>query len=309
MKRVFLFLFFSPILLFSCQPDADKVQTEFDGLKTEFVDSLWAIYPGWATWEGNFAYADVLSVPDTDSRAEEKAFSKKYLDKLAAIEYSALDQNAKTDYRMMRNRLQNIVWEIDTFKIHEWDPSGYNVGGSINRLLISDYAPLKERMNNIFSRLQKVPDYYSAAKANLNTPSMPHLTLAVSQNGGTLNNVLGGKILDSLKIAGYSEAETQAFEDALEKARLALKDYVAFLESYRKENQDNEEAFRDFRIGKELFSRKFEFDIVSEYSAEEMYQKALSHKEDIHKKMVEISKEIWGKHMGKHPCPKMIWKW
>src|SRR5206468_257178 len=60
---------------------------------------------------------------------------------------------------------------------------------------------------------------------------------------------------------------------------------------------------RSFRIGKDLFYKKFEYDIVSGYSAEGIYQKALDHKKELHTEMAKLTKQMWSKYFPTETMP------
>jgi hypothetical protein len=60
---------------------------------------------------------------------------------------------------------------------------------------------------------------------------------------------------------------------------------------------------RSFRLGKELYDKKFDFDIQSGSTAEQIYQAALARKSYLHGEMYKISKELWPKYFGKSSLP------
>jgi len=64
-----------------------------------------------------------------------------------------------------------------------------------------------------------------------------------------------------------------------------------------------EKSGRAFRIGKELYDKKFAFDIVSKIQLEEIYEKALKRKDSIHAEMAKISKNLWSKYFGTKTLP------
>jgi len=60
---------------------------------------------------------------------------------------------------------------------------------------------------------------------------------------------------------------------------------------------------RSFRLGKELYEKKFAFEIQSGYTAEQIYNKALAHKDELNASMYEITKKLWPKYMGQQTMP------
>jgi uncharacterized protein (DUF885 family) len=52
-----------------------------------------------------------------------------------------------------------------------------------------------------------------------------------------------------------------------------------------------------------LYAKKFDLDIQSSNSAEEVYIKALGYKDELHKKMFDLSDKLWEKYLGNTPKP------
>jgi uncharacterized protein (DUF885 family) len=81
-------------------------------------------------------------------------------------------------------------------------------------------------------------------------------------------------------------------------AAAAQKDFVAFLKAFKNEQP------RSFRLGKDLYAKKFNFEINSMYSADEIYNIALKRKDELHIEMAELSKKLWPKYFANKPMPK-----
>ncbi len=308
------FLFIIALLtgaIVGCQaPNNDSAQSQnkqeqdvpFEAFKARFIEALWAENPDWAIGVGYYKYADRLTIPDEAAKQRGLTFAKQYLDSLAAFNGQLSDVN-QTDRLMIRNQLEASIWYANEFKSSEWDPSNYNVANGFNALLEAGYAPLDTRLQAIYVRLAKVPAYYAAAKANIKRPTKEHTELGILQNEGALG--VFDMLADSVKKSSLSAELKKNFALRIDSSRAAINDYVSHLKKTITEGdkQGADKAFRSFRIGKELFSQKFAYDIVSDYSAEEMFNKALDHKKDLHEKMKKIAHEIWAKHLGNTPKP------
>jgi uncharacterized protein (DUF885 family) len=60
---------------------------------------------------------------------------------------------------------------------------------------------------------------------------------------------------------------------------------------------------RPFNIGKDLYFKKFELDIQSKFTAQEIYQRALQRKKELHLKMYDAAYALWPKYLGKEKLP------
>lgn len=282
--------------LAACQEKKVNTDAEFDKYKEAFVLRLWEMNPGWASGIGYHKFDSVLVIPNEARQEKEKQFIQKELEQLNQFQADELSDANKIDYKLIQNYLDGSSWEQSSFKSREWNPSNYNVCGGFAEMLANNYAPLDERLRNFSLRLRNVPAYYQAAKANIKNPTKEHTQLAIEQNRGGLS-VFTTDLIASLEKSKLSEAEKKELLTRSEAAQKAISDYASWLEKLPNPNP------RSFRLGSELYAKKFEFDIQSNNSAKEIYQSALAHKKELHQKMVKISRQIWSKHMGQKPMP------
>ena len=286
-------------VLYSCKttpPESASPDDGFNQYKESFIEDLWKHYPVLASSVGYHNYDSVLIVPDNSSREKELAFVKTHLDALAKIDEKTLSDNNRTDYLMIRDQLNLFSWYITSYKGFEWDPSSYNINGPFAEMLNGSYAPLEERLRSFYLRMKYVPAYYEAAKANIKNPTLEHTQLAVEQNLGGVT-AFEADLKNALDTAKMSEGEKQEILTRAATCADAVKAYADWLKKL-----DNKEP-RSFRLGKELHSRKFDLDIQSSYSVDAIYDIAVQHKKDLHKKMVKLANELWPKYMGNASKP------
>ena len=104
--------------------------------------------------------------------------------------------------------------------------------------------------------------------------------------------------MDSLKKTHLDDNESKMIEVRINESVKAIEDYISWLKKEVKPKLKPETA-RSFRIGKELYEKKFKYDIVSRYTAEEIYNKALQRKDELQSKMLKITNEIYSKYFPK----------
>ncbi len=284
--------------------DTKENDERFDRFKSRFIEELWKVYPGWANGVGYHKYDSILVIPDGNSRQNELNFAKAYLDSLRNFKIAKLSAHNQIDYRLIENQLKSTEWNIRQFKQWQWDPSMYNVGESFALLLTENYAPLENRLKSFAAKLNKVEAYYAAAKENINQPSIPHTELAIAQNRGSLD-IFGAMLEDSLKKVNLPETEKQTIRANANKAISAIQQYVNWLEKDVRPGLVEGKTARSFRIEKELFDEKFQFDIQSGYTAEEVYNKAVKRKEELHTEMAKLANQLWPKYFANQPKPQV----
>ena len=298
-KRVLVFICFSIFGIMNtikAKSPAQDMNARFDNYKENFVLELWKVYPSWASSVGYHKYDSVLVIPDAAARAKELAFCKANLDSLIKFPLSGLSDANKIDYYLISNQLKYAQWGITDEKAYEWNPAGYNVSEGFATMLGNDYDDLNTRLRNFSIRMDAVPAYYAAAQKNIHNPTKEHTALAIEQNKGGVS-VFTDDLNEALKKSTLDEKEKAEIKSRAEKAIAAINNYVSWLEHLSNGNP------RSFRLGKELYEKKFAFEIQSGYTAEQIYRKALAHKDELHKQMYDITNKLWGKYMAGKTMP------
>ena len=282
------------ILLNSCsKKDNNKA---FDRYKNAFVENLWKINPDWASSQGYHKYDAVLLVPDDKLRQTQLDFVKTNLDSLKNYPIEDLNVNNKTDFYMMKNQLESSAFNINEFKSYKWNPAEYNVSSAFAEILYGSYDSLDNRLKNFNLKMANIPAFYEAAKANMKNPTFEHTKLACDQNLGGVA-VFETDLITALEKSKLPQTEKNQI---VANSKIAIQSITNFVE-YLHKIQTRKEG--DFRLGADLYAKKFNFDIQSNYSSDEMLLKALVHKTDLHDKMFELSEKLWTKYMGNATKP------
>ncbi|MCA8830737.1 DUF885 domain-containing protein [Hymenobacter pini] len=276
----------------------ETVNADFDRYKQRFIDSLWYYNPEWASGAGYHRYDSLLVVPTAGRRQTEAAALARRREEMKTFKLEDLSVNNQTDFRLMQNYLESARFYADTLRDWQWNPANYNLGGSVAEILNGRYWPLDRRLRAISHKLSRATDYYEAAKENIKQPTRAHTDLAIRQNQGGLE-VFGKALEDSVAKSGLSAREKQDLLARVATTRLSMEGYVRFLQ------QEVLPAgqFRSFRIGKDLFARKFALDIQSTYSADEVYRKALQHKQELLRDMKKRAARLYPKYFPGQPQP------
>src|ERR1035437_3622898 len=229
-----------------------NMNPQFDKYKEQFIEDLWKVYPGWASSQGYHKYDSLLIVPTNDARTKELAFSKANQDSLKKFHLDGLSDNNKTDYYMIENQLKSIDWSINEQRSFEWNPSEYNVSEPFAEMLNGNYDSLDVRLRNFYLKMANIPAYYEAAKKNIKNPTVEHTQLAIEQNLGGAS-VFEKDLHDALDSSHLSTDEKQQVETRAAEAVKAIREYADWLKGMKNMHP------RSFRLGKELYAKKFEY--------------------------------------------------
>ncbi|MDK1287619.1 DUF885 domain-containing protein [Pseudoalteromonas umbrosa] len=274
----------------------------FTDFSAQLIEDMWRQYPEHSLYVGYGKYDHIMTIPNAESRASSVAFSKAKLSELRGFDLNSLSDNQKSDYFLIENSLEKRIWEVEKFKDWQWNPSNYNISYGFATILNSRFKSDAEKYKTVLERLKYVPDFYQAAKNNIDTPTLEYTQLAIAQNQGAFA-VLKDDLLDKVDASNALTADEKAlFKTRFVNAKTAINGYIDFLTQLEKELTANGNA-RSFRIGEELYEEKFAFDIQSGYTAKTMYEKALADKARVTQEMVKLTDQLWPKYFPNKARP------
>lgn len=303
MKNIFYCLFFICSLFLACSSEQQKekrpatnanADSVFSVFANEFIEDLWKLYPGWASSQGYHKYDSILIVPDEEFRKREVEFCYEKLKGLKQFDALSLNTSNRTDFYILENLLNGIIFNVSEFKEYEWNPAYYNVSSVFADILQNKNTTNEEKLRAIYLRMKNVPLYYENAKKVIKNPTIEHTNLAIQQNIGG-KEVFTGMVLDSLRKTNLPEDERKLVEARIDECIKAMENYILWLKNLVSDLSVQKNV-RDFRIGKELYEKKFMYDIQSRFTAEEIYKKAITRKQELHAKMLDITQQIFHKY-------------
>jgi uncharacterized protein (DUF885 family) len=292
--------FLLPLMVIGMQSTTTAAQGSADAafrreFGDAFFDRLWQLNPDSAIASGYYKYADRLIVPDEKARAAQLEQDERWLKALHRIDPAKLSPNVRADWAILDNAFATDRWSLTELRSWQWNPSNYNVADPFAMLAMLEYAPLEQRLRALLARLENVPAYYEAAKRSVANPTREHTRLAIEQNRGALD-VFGDELEQKIATAKLTSAERESFARRLAAARGAINDYVAWLEALDARLASGAERPRSFRLGRELYDKKFELEIQSGETAEQLYARALEEKDRLLERMTTLTDLLWPKY-------------
>jgi len=281
---------------FGIPPAAHAQSDAFSSFKEKFLEEFWRINPEWATMVGYHQHDDLLSMPDQTGFKNQRAFANRYIEQLNRYDLKSLSPADQIDCRLIRNELEKMLWQLDEERAWQWDPTRYNLSDLFATMLNEPYAPLEQRLQSFTQRAQLIPEYYQAAKENIQNPVPELQALAANQIQGGLS-VFTQDFADSLKMAGLSDKQKAEMLQTVNNAASAIGNFATWLSGFKPEHP------RSFRLGARLYEKKFHYDIQSQYTAAQLYEFAVQRKQFIHTEMARISRDLWPEYFGKTTMP------
>jgi uncharacterized protein (DUF885 family) len=280
------------VLLLAAAPGTDDAR--FEAFAQKYVQELLDREPETATRLGEHRNDARLNDYSAQGVERDLAAAKGGLAELAGIDFRKLSAENAVDYRILKNRLESRVYELQTLRDWEWNPLDYNVGRAIYALVAREFAPPEQRLRSVIGRLNGVPAVVAAAKANLKSPPKVHTETAIQQNKGT-TNLVKEQLEPLVKQAPALEKELRTAQST---ALAALADYQQWLEKELLPRSNG-----DFRLGDEKFRKKLRFALDSDLSKEEILRRAEADLKSTRSAMYRTAVQIWPKLFPDKPVP------
>jgi uncharacterized protein (DUF885 family) len=247
---------------------ATEANERFEKIAKDYVESMLAAHPEFATELGDHRFDDQLSDYTPTSREKQLASARQFRDSVSQFsDISKLTGANQVDARILAENIDNDIFELEELKEPEWNPLVYNqsLANSLYLLVARDFDTAEKRIANLRKRLEAIPRVISQAKENLKHPPRVHTETAIEQTQGAINLVREGlsPLLDRAPQFKKGLAPLQ------EKMAKALSDYKQWLEKELLPRSDG-----DFRLGADKFRKKLRFALASDLSAEEVMKRA-----------------------------------
>jgi uncharacterized protein (DUF885 family) len=282
------------MLLLALLLAASAEDARFETVAQKYVQELLDRDPEAATRLGEHRNDARLNDYSAKGVERELAAARTGLTELSRIDAKKLSAENAVDSRILKNRLESQIYELETLKGWQWNPLQYNVGSALYALISREFAPPEQRLRSVIGRLNAVPAVVAAAKANLRTPPKVHTETAIQQNKGTAK-LVKEQLEPLLKQAPALEKD---FREAQSKALAALQDYQQWLEKDLLPRSTG-----DFRIGEEKFRKKLRFALDSDLSKEEILRRAEADLKATRSAMYHTAVQLWPKLSPDKPVP------
>jgi uncharacterized protein (DUF885 family) len=239
--------------------------SEFDQLVNGFVLDSLALSPSNATQAGYHTHhgaslddeLDDFSAAGLDARRQLVSRTET---KLAALKSEVLDAEQRADVRMMRDAIGALRLELDEIQSFRHNPTVYVelVGNAFYTHYTLNYAPERERFGHIIARLKRIPTLVQQAESNLLDAPEIWNRVAREENAGNIDLIDG-----ELRHACPADLRG-AYDSAATQALAALKSLNTWLEQTLAKHPG------EWRLGKELYAKKFRFTLQTDATPEQL---------------------------------------
>ena len=252
-----------------------------------------------ATEAGNHDHDDRWPDLTDAGRAERLAW---LADARAALESTdGLSREEEIDRRVLLDTIDELRFDEEELDELSWSPITYSymLGAGLFGLLSREFAPVEVRLAAAAGRMEGIPAALDAARANLTSGrgravSGFHTEKAIATMPGVAD-----LCRTAIEMAAeVDEAVRRRVTDAAGPAIEAVDAFVAWL---RVDLQPT--ATGDFRLGRDLYERKFDHSLKATITPAELETRAAAAYDTVRAEMLRLARELWPDWIGDEPMP------
>jgi Bacterial protein of unknown function (DUF885) len=211
------------------------------------------------------------------------------VDRLAAIDRAQLDFDNWIDATALEGDARANLFKLETVRTWEQNPMMYAglPGGAVDVIMKRDFAPKKERLRSLVSRLRGVPAVFAAGKANVKNPPREFTDLAILRAKGSIGFLEGGVSLWARDAAGGDSGLLAEFETVEGAAVVAARDFQSYLEKDLLPRSKG-----DYALGAERFLEKLKDEELVDLPLADLLAKGEAQLAKDHAAFVATAKQI-----------------
>lgn len=263
-------------------PEEQKLNDWF----RSYLETVMTQEPMMATRLGDHRFDDKLEDLSAEARAMRLDRDKKALADLPkAVIYKSLSRSAQIDFEILSRYLESRIWMTENLKSFEEDPRiwGEYLTESVYLPLVQSTLPKEKNLANALKRMEAIPAVVEIARKTIKNPAKVKTQTAILQTQGAIDFYSNEIFLITGKPSDDKEllARTKPILEALNKHLSFLKDDVL------------PRSGENWRVGRELFEKKLDFDLDAGLTADEVLAEAEREFQRVQNEMVVVARQMW----------------
>jgi uncharacterized protein (DUF885 family) len=207
--------------------------------------------PTWATYLGIHEWDDRLPDPSRERILGDAAEDRAHVATLEALDPAGLSPEARFERDLELHHVRLRIFRGDTLRIWERRSTGASsIGDALFPLFTRDFAPLRERLQTIATRLEQAPAFLRGHRSRAVVPQVgPWLEIELRASASTprfLDDILAAA---DAHASDVPERERNRLAAAIDQAKLAIEDQAEWIREILPG------ATPDWPIGRELYGQ------------------------------------------------------
>ncbi|MCS6865879.1 MAG: DUF885 domain-containing protein [Gemmataceae bacterium] len=280
----------------SASPAANAEDVRLANLFQTYLDEEFRFHPLFATQQGNHDFDDQLDDLSPEAQQRDRKRIAAWLERIPQqIDFQKLSRNGQIDFEIWTHALRYALWLADNDNRFVYDPRIYGeyISDSVFLLLTQSTLPRERNVENAAKRIRFIPRIVAAAKANLKNPPRILTEVAIRRNRGAIA-FYEKDIYEFAQETPGSEPLATPCQAAVK----ALQDYQQWLEEKLLPQSQGQ-----WRLGKEKFSHKLDWELQAGLTADEVLQLAETEATRVEGEMYAFAKQLWSRHFPGQVLP------
>lgn len=260
---------------------------DFPSTTEEIVYQMLALSPVASTQIGYHSHKGVPLDSQMDDLSpagleSQRKFFRETRDKLAAFDTKQLNAEDRADLDILTDLIAGQELELNEIQSFRHNPTVYVelIGNAVFAPYQLEYALKNKRYQDIIARLNKIPAFLDSAKANLVDSPLVWSEVAREENDGNIGLIDQVLRKEAPKeLAGNYDKAAAAALDSLRKFNDWLRDDLSKRPS-------------DWRLGKKLYDRKFQYALGLTVTPDELLKDAEDKLQAVRREMLELSRQL-----------------
>jgi uncharacterized protein (DUF885 family) len=188
-----------------------------------------------------------------------------------------------------------LEFELERVQAHRHNPTLYSnsLGFAIFQPMVQDYAPLDIRLKHIFARLEEIPAFLAAARANLVDTDAVFTEAAVE---GTQGNISLLEVQLKQLVAQSGSAELGArYASAAPKAVGELRSFIQYLKEDLAKHSTG-----SWRLGAALYPTKLRYTLGTDLTPDEVLARAERAMAELRAEMMRLAEPLHKEYFAAH---------
>ncbi len=273
----------------------------FTEAQDAFFADFFRLYPVHATEAGNHQHdGEWPDLTDAGHAARLAVLETARAD-LEAPDAASLTPGQAIDRDVLLTQIDALRFDEQELRELSWNAIAYVYlfGTGLFGLLSREFAPLPERLASVARRMRGLPAALDAARANLDAAgeravSRFHVEKAIATMPG-VGDLCRSAVTEADREGGALREEVA---DAADVGATAVDQFTAWLRDELLPRADG-----DFRLGRDLYLRKFRHALKSTVDPDDLEARATSAYSEVRAEMLRIARELWSEWIGDEPVP------
>lgn len=283
---------------------AKESHSNFQALADQFIKNSLALSPTAASEAGYHKHkesktGDVINLDQLLDDMSQKALTRKrqfysaWQERFAKETPEAeLSPQEKADWRMINDQISLNLLDLENIQSYKYNPTIVVelIGSAIFQAVSSDQAPKEVRLSNALARVKQVPRLLKQTQVYMKSSVPVYIETAIEENRGNIE-LIEKTLAEQVK---DNDSLKQEYDQTAPKAIEALKAFSTWL----KEDLAKAPSQKSWRLGRELYEKKFSLVMQTDIKPEELLAAAEEEMLAVRSRMMQMAVPM---HMELYP--------